>query len=377
MRSDKKNKKVVYKKRRVKKQKKAGASHKWVIFVIILLIIAGVGYYGFTKVYGFLNDQLDKLDHRDVSVSNLDIDPQVEKDLSDYTNIAIFGIDTREGEDNETTRTDAIIIASINNKTKDVVLTSVHRDSYFLIDEKGTQVLDKTNHAHAYGGPEGAIKALNRNMDLNIKDFVRVNWQTVADTVDAMGGIELPIKEYEIDELNKYIVDTNESLHGDDTLITEAGTQTLNGVQAVTYCRIRHVGEGDVERAERMRRTLEVILTKMKTMKVNELLEVSDKILPEITTSISNDQSIGLLKDVASYKIETGGTFPYLSDGFYYNGVWYEPAVTLESNVIELHNKVFKQEPYVPTDRVLEISKSVEDITGYNGETYNIYHEGE
>ena len=140
-------------------------------------------------------------------------------------------------------------------------MVSVVRDSFLQLEENDQLVIDKLTHAHAYGGPVNTIRAINRNLDLNIKEFIRIDWKTVADTVDCLGGLELPITKGEINEMNKYIKDTNQSLDGSKKKIKKAGMQKLNGVQVVTYCRIRK-NDGDEQRAERYRAAMAAALKK-------------------------------------------------------------------------------------------------------------------
>ncbi|MEG0919620.1 MAG: LCP family protein [Anaerovoracaceae bacterium] len=357
------------KQRRVKKKKKKKKLKKIIPLCIVLaLLICGGGIV--FKGISMINTELDKLDYREIDKDNLEIDKEASKGAKDYKNIAVLGIDTREGEDDEKCRTDAIILTTIDKKENKIRMTSIDRDTYWTVDEVGKQVLDKTNHAHAYGGPEGTLRALNRNADLNVDAFVRVNWRTVADAVDAMGGIKLPIKEYEIPELNKFIRDTNKNLHGDETLITKSGNQTLNGIQAVTYCRIRKVGNGDVERAERMRRTLEACISKVKTMSISEIRAMSDKIMPQISTNLKNNEIIGLMLKAIRYEIDNSGGFPYVSDGIVINRLWYTPPITLEKNVIHMHKTLFHEKNYKPSKRVMEINRQIIEATGFDGTGY-------
>lgn len=336
--------------------------------VILILALGAVGY-------SYMINKLDKVDHYSLAGEDLDIDPRVAEELKDYKNILLLGIDAREWEDVESCRSDACIIASINKKNGDIKLISIQRDAYLDLEESGYNVFDKITHAHAYGGPINTIRSLNRNLDLNIESFVRLNWQTVADFTDAMGGLELDIKENEIYEMNKYIYDTNESLHGDDTLISEPGKQTLNGVQTVTYCRIRKgASGGDEARSERMRNTIIAAFDKAKTMSLMELDSVANKILPDITTSMSSGEIMGMILKMATYSIEGSINWPYNGANASINGVSYVVPVTLESNVIELHQKAFGQSGYTPTDRVLELSQSIITNSGYGYEDGTEYY---
>jgi LCP family protein required for cell wall assembly len=254
-----------------------------VMLIMIAGIAAGVAVY---KAYNYVSGELDLMNHVKLPKQDLCIDPDVDKELKNYRNILIMGIDKRKWEDIEKCRSDAMIVASINKKTGEFKMVSVVRDSFLQIDENDQLVLDKLTHAHAYGGPVNTIRAINRNLDLNIKEFVRIDWKTVADTVDCMGGLELPITKGEINEMNKYIKDTNKSLDGSKKKIKKAGKQKLNGVQVVTYCRIRK-NDGDEQRAERYRAAMAAALKKVRGMKFKEIDKMADTVLPEITSSAS------------------------------------------------------------------------------------------
>lgn len=357
------------------KQKKSKAKIAAIILVIILAILgvlAAAGYILGNRTLDWAEEKLDSMDHVTLDDEDLEIDEQVAKDLKDYRNILILGIDKRKGEDIESCRSDAMIIMSIKKSTGEVKMISVVRDSFLQLDEVGELRIDKLTHAHAYGGPVNTIRAINRNLDLNISEFVRVDWQTVADFVDNLGGLEMTIHDYEIDEMNKYIKDTNKSLEGDPTPIKKAGKQTLNGIQAVTYCRIRKVGGGDSERASRIRKTIEATISKCKNIVFDEKAEglkkinaLCDNTLPEITTNIPTKDLMELFWEQKSIEIADSVGWPYTWDGAQLSGIWYDVPITLESNVIDLHEDIFGQKGYDPTDRVKEISELVSYESGY------------
>ena len=347
-----------------KKKRKKGRIVIAVILVLLLLFGAAGGalaYFGLN----WLEDRFDTMDHVSVEKNDLEIDEQVAKDLSNYRNILILGIDRREGENIEACRSDAMIVISINKETGDVKMISVVRDSFLLLDEAGTQRIDKLTHAHAYGGPENTMRAINRNLDMNISEFLRVDWKTVADFVDGLGGLELTIHDYEIKEMNKYIKDTNKSLNGDRTPIKKAGKQRLNGVQVVTYCRIRKVGDGDSERASRIRNTIKATITQGRKAGLKKLNAACDNAFSQITTNLSTNDLIHLLWDNKSVNFKDSVGWPYTWDGAQLNGIWYDVPITLESNVVDLHEDIFGQKGYEPTERVKEISESVSAESGF------------
>lgn len=345
-----------------------------IIIIIALIAVIGATAYVSAKMMivqtkKTFEEKLKAFDYVSLKGKDLSIDPKVKKDLKNYRNILLIGIDARKGEDNDKTRSDAIVIMTINKNTNKFELTSVLRDTYLDIEEEGYHTFDKINHAHAYGGPVNLIRALNRNMDLNIDSFIRVNWQTVADISDAFGGVTMNIKDYEIDEMNRYVADTNRSLNGSKRRIKKAGRQKLNGVQTVTYCRIRHVGNGDMERAQRMRRVARALMKKATAKSLKELFTIADRILPQIKTSISPKDMMSLLIGYNKLELAESNNWPdkivglQLPDGSGMN-IWYDIPVTIKSSVQHLHKDLFGQKKYMPTKRVLNISQQVINKTG-------------
>ncbi|MGI6735754.1 MAG: LCP family protein [Anaerovoracaceae bacterium] len=349
---------------------------RWLVIVLIIVALLAALVATGVFLYHQVRKKMELLDSHPIKNSSLDIDSQTAKDLSGYRNILLLGIDTREGESDEKCRSDASIIVSINEKTGQVRLISVVRDSYLDLEENDRHVLDKLTHAHAYAGPTNTIRAVNRNLDLNVDDYVRVNWQTVADVVDALDGITVEVKDYEIDEMNKYIRDTNRSLHGSRKPIRHAGRQKLNGIQAVTYCRIRKVGGGDMERAQRMRTVFKCCYSKLMDMNLFELGAFADKVLPEIRTSMTGEQALQLVLRGCRYDISASQGWPYNWDGATIDGVSYDVPITLESNVVKLHKKAFGQKNYKAPDRVREISQRICESSGYYGSGSSGYSDG-
>ena len=183
-----------------KKSKKGGAGRliKTIIIVILLIILAVAGYLFF---------MLGNLSHVDLDEDNL-----AAGDIEGYKNIVVLGVDTRDMSNYQGSRTDSIIIVSINKKSGEIKLISVYRDSLLDIEDDG---LDKVTHAFAYGGPERTINTLNRNLDLDITDFAALNFRTVQKMVDDVGGIDIEIEEDEIDQMNKYLPETAKYLKTD------------------------------------------------------------------------------------------------------------------------------------------------------------------
>ncbi|MBP5454617.1 MAG: LCP family protein, partial [Lachnospiraceae bacterium] len=231
--------------------------------------------------------------------------------MKGYRNIALFGVDSRNGDLANKTRTDTIIVASINEQTKEVKLVSVYRDTYLnQMGEK--QNYGKCNAAYAYGGAEQAIKMLNANLDLDITDFVTIGFEGLRDVVDALGGVYIDVDAEEIKHLNNYQIAMVESMSDVSTYtpVTETGYQVLNGLQATAYCRIRYTAGNDFKRTERQREVIKACLETAKTVNPAALATMSQNVYSEVFTSFKLDDIISLLKDIASYSIVGEGGFP-------------------------------------------------------------------
>ncbi len=363
-----KSSKKASKKNGKKRKKKKGKRIATIIFALLLLILL-IGGFIAMYVWGLLG-KVTPIELGD----DLGIDPVVAQELSNYDNILIAGVDARVDESYDTSRTDAIMILSVDKVTEEVKLISVYRDTYLQLETAdGIQYYSKVNAANTNGGITQTVKALNTNMDLNIDEVILLNWNTVASVVDGLGGLEVDIKEEEIDELNKYIIDTANNIGGDTTLITEPGVQTLNGVQAVTYARIRKVGNGDFERTERMRTLVESGISKTLQSDFNTINTVAETGASQVVTSLDQREILDLAIVMATYTQGESIGFPYLEqpDGTYLtetgiiDGQSMVVPRTLNENVVMLHETMFNQPSYEPTTTVQEISDEIAWYTGF------------
>lgn len=323
-----------------------------VIFIIIAMLI---GYY-------VIRAKLSKVQQVEIDVNNLSVTETIEQNLSGYRNIAIYGVDSRDSSLGAGNRSDCIIIASINNDLKEIKLISVYRDTYVNIEGYG---LDKITHAYSYGGPELALKTLNENLDLNVTEFVTVNFDAVAEAVNLLGGVEINVEENEIEYLNSYLAETSRVTGIETEEITETGLQTLDGVQAVAYSRIRYTEGGDYKRTERMRTVIEAMFEKLKTKSISEINNFADHLLPEVYTNLDLDEMLALAPIVLQYNITESIGWPYNVKGITTDR-WYGVPVTLEENVKQLHEEAFGEENYTPSETVQEISDRIIERTGYN-----------
>lgn len=358
---------------------------KVVVGVLVGLMVLGIGAVGYVRhevnvVFSKMNTVDFPTSREALGISDYN-KKYYRKENKYIKNYAVFGVDSRSA--NESGRTDSLMIVSVNTKTGQINLTSILRDTYIKIAkvEDGQDYgYDKINAAHSFGGPIMTVKTLNENFDMNITDFVEVNFKAVADIVDAMGGIELDIKEDEIQNLNKFIRENNRLLKGKKSPeLTKAGKQKLDGKQALSYCRIRYAGNGDYQRTARQRIVLSTIYKDLKASPLKTQKEAMEAALPYITTSLSSGDMWPILKayrksekgpiskSMTNEKIVKSGTI---------NGGWCLIFDTLEANVKYLHKIIYAND-YEVSDVVKKRNKDYKNKTMYvtkyaiNSKVYN------
>lgn len=292
-----------------------------------------------------------------------DMDKETEKKLSGYTNVALFGLDNRSKGDLNTGRSDTMIVASINNDTKEIKLLSVYRDSY--LDTDGDMTLQKCNAAYEKGGVKQAVNMLNRNLDLNISNYVSVDFNALIDIVDALGGIDLDITEEEEVLINGYAEEITNVTGKKSDVIEIYGPVTLNGVQATAYCRIRYTAGSDFKRTERQRLVLEKIFDKVKKSDIFTLNTIVNKVLNEVCTNFSKNEILKLISALMDYKLGDTSGFPFAmyTETLGSKGSVVIPA-TLSDNVTALHKFLFDDDNYKPSNQVVKISKAIVSDTG-------------
>lgn len=337
------------------KKKKIKKKHTFLKIIIVLLAIivicAGILVgYGYTK---FAQIEFDDIDRSDIEVNE-------GVKTEGYRNILLLGVDSRKNS-YENTLSDSIMIVSINQDTKKVKIVSVYRDSYLKIGKS----FDKITHAFANGGAKNSINAINTNLDLDITEYVAVNFNVVVDVVDAVGGVDIEITSAETKYINPYIDEVNRVTKHNSKHITKAGNYTLDGVQSVAYARIRYTEGGDYKRAERQRTVLNLAFEKAKKMNLAQLNSLADKVLKQVSTNISGTQVLGLLSQVASYDVEETIGWPYDVKAYQPKDVWYGAPVNLEKQVKQLHEFLFEEEDYEVSATVKSISDSLIKTTGY------------
>ena len=335
---------------------------------ILLLLIAGV----------FIYARLGKMNFTSLDFSKIGVNSGVSnnKVMKGYTTIGLVGLDNRSTK-LKSGNSDTMIIASINNDTKKVKLVSVYRDTYLRIgeDSEGNGQYSKANAAYAKGGAEQFLNMLNTNLDLNVTDFVSVDFQAVAEAVELLGGIDVELKEEEVVHLNNYCVETSKVTGMDYTpLEKKEGTHHLNGVQTVAYARIRYTAGNDFRRAARQREVIYKIVEKAKKSDIATLSKILDKVFPNIYTSFTKAEILQMGMSMLSYDIEDQTGFPF--DHLYgqrvkdaMGGKDVVLPVTLESNVIKLHEFLYPEDSYTPSEEVKAYSQRIVDQSGFGEES--------
>ncbi len=347
---------------------------RWVLFIIEMLVFAvllvalfimmkwsKVNKEELKESQIYINEELKAVLDEDLESSENGKD---EWGMKEYKNVALFGVDAGG------TRSDTIIIASINTKTNEVKMCSVYRDTYLNIDSMENPTYNKANSAYAKGGPEQAIRMLNMNLDMNVDDFVTVDFAALEEVIDDLGGVEIDVQPEEVDYINDYQFSIVMDLGGPNegkiknprnfTAVTEPGLQTLNGLQATAYCRIRYTAGSDFRRTERQRAVISQIVEKAKKASLPQLNSIMDDVLPKITTSFTAAEFAAYASKVGSYSIGESKGFPFENVTGNIGKQSMVVPDTLVMNVAEMHTFLFGPSQYSPTTAVQEISEKIE-----------------
>jgi LCP family protein required for cell wall assembly len=300
-------------------------SKKIILSAVTIIVLVGVVAFTYTFV------QLSKISTVKISKTNEDlgIKPEViekkETEVNEIINIALFGVDRRPGE--KASRSDSIIILSIDIENKKIKMSSIMRDTYVQIKDHGET---KINHAYAYGGPQLAIRTLNENFNLDIRDYVTVDFTNLEKIIDAIGGVTLEVDQDEIS-----------SIPG----VSKAGSHNLNGKQALAYSRLRYTDGNDFRRTERQRTVLSVMFTKIQSIGVTDFPGVVSELLPLTETSMN---SIDIIK--LGTKVLTSNTKELEQERFPVDGYWSGKTISkvwylmadMESTIEQLHNFIYQ-----------------------------------
>lgn len=327
--------------------------------IMLLVICAALAIVLITLLGALkLNRSLDKINIVDKDDEKIIINDEVKTDTG-YRNIVIFGVDSRSNSLEKGTHSDTIIIASLNMETKDVKLVSIYRDTYANIPDTGYK---KINAAYFNGGYSLALSTINKNFDLDITEYVTVNFKAVVDAVDLVGGITLDITQEELPLVNGYVNSLNKINGTSVAHLKSAGTQLVNGTQATAYARIRYTKGADFKRTERQRIVIQKLFEKVKSSDLATINKFIDTIFPQVATNLDKKEILSLAKDVFSYDIADQTGFPFEKDAHTYNGVSYVFPVNLADNVKKLHEFLFGDSNYTPSETVQEYSDYIEGI---------------
>ena len=293
-----------------------------------------------------------------------EITEETQEVLEGYTTVALFGVDNRSVGDYDTGNSDSIMIVSINNATKETRIVSLFRDTYLQVTDT---MYRKCNHAYNTGGPQLALEMINRNLDLNVQDYAAVDFYAVAKAVNAVGGIEMTLSKEEAYWMNYTYIDHCSEVTGIPSSHVSEGTQILDGIQTVAYCRVRYTAGDDFKRTSRQRDVIMKLYEKAMNASPSELSNLIDAVFPSISTSFTAPELLELAKDVKQYQITETHGFPFeLTTGEYGSLGSLVVPCTLEENVSQLHHFMYNEENYNPTQTVKDISIYIQSNTGTN-----------
>lgn len=324
-------------KERVKKpKKKRGFLTRLFLLVLLFTIVGGGTYFAFHYV----------------------------KNQKGYYTVAVFGVDSRDGNVEKGALSDVNMIVNVDRESGDIQLISIYRDMYSMIDEDGK--FHKFNQAYVEGGPEQALETLNRNLDLDIKDYITVNWKAVIDAINILGGVDLEITDAEFKYMNSFIAKTVEATGVGSYELEHAGMNHLDGVQAVAYARLRLM-DTDFNRTERQRKVVSLAFDKAKNANFSTLYSILVAVLPQTATNVGMDNLIPFAKDISKYHLSETTGFPFDKDTKKMHKRDYVVPITLKSNVIALHEMLYGKIPgysYTPSETLVKISNKIIKDTG-------------
>lgn len=215
------------------------------------------------------NESAEEMEPEDVVWAEDPVDLEAQ---SMVTNILLIGQDRRP-EESGTTRSDAIMIVSMNAETKKVTLVSIMRDTYVQIPG---HVDNRINAAYRFGGASLLCETIEKNFGLKIDGTVGVDFSGFVDVINAVGGVDIDLTSAEAEHLSG----VHPNLH--------AGLNRLNGEEALSYSRIRHLAGGDRMRTQRQRNVITSLINRFKSSSLTELNKLIDTVLPLVSTDLGN-----------------------------------------------------------------------------------------
>ena len=325
---------------------------------------------------------LNEISHVEISseaISVNSVTEHTEEVRKGFETIALFGVDNRSAGNYDSGNSDSMIICAINLDTKEMNMISVYRDTVMDVDGKG--MLRKCNYAYAVGGHENAINMLNRNLDLNIQNFVAIDFSGLIDCIDAVGGVEIDVTKEEIQWLNMYIEEMAEDTGKTSPYVKSSGTQLLNGMQATAYCRIRYTSGDDFMRATRQRTVISKLVEKAKECNMDQLLDLVTVLAPKIATSFDTNEILQHAVALREYSIAKTGGYPFFKVAGEYGGNINDAVVpcTAETNVKKLYEELYADTAHECSETVQDISYRITKKTGVTEKDaveYNPLYEG-
>lgn len=278
-----------------------------------------------------------------------------------YWTIAIFGVDSRDGNLEKGALSDVEMLCNIDKSTGEMKLVSVYRDTYLKINSKGTY--HKINEAYFKGGHKQAVEALNENLDLKIDDYATFNWKAVADAINILGGVDIEITDAEFAYINGFITETVNSTGVGSYQLKSAGMNHLDGVQAVSYARLRLM-DTDFNRTERQRKVISLAMEKARQADFATLSRLVTAVFPQVSTSIGMDDVLSMAKGISKYHIGETAGFPFSRTTMKIGKMDCVIPTTLESNVIQLHQFLYNETDYTPSMAVKKISAQISKESG-------------
>ncbi|MDO4326522.1 MAG: LCP family protein [bacterium] len=346
-------------KRKPKRSKKKTAL-RVVIILIEVIILLGIAAYAYVASKFNLVQRVE--DFKPENIVNLELTPEQKEVMEGYKTVAIFGVDARDSTIDKGTHSDVIMICNIDMGTGEIKLVSVFRDTYLNINDKNSY--RKINAAYFDGGPTQAVKALNKNLDLNIEDYITFNWTSVIHAINILDGVDIEINSKELHYLNAFITETVKATGIGSTQIQKTGVVHMDGVQAVAYGRLRLM-DSDYVRTERQKIVVKAAFEKAKKANLAKLNELAGNILADVSTSMDWSDAIPLIENISKFYLGDSLGFPMARGEMRYKGGDYVVPQTLESNVIELHQFLFANENYEPTSTLKKISTHIAQVSGF------------
>lgn len=278
-----------------------------------------------------------------------------------YKEFVIYGVDSREGKLTEEAHSDTIIICSMNQSTKEIRMVSVYRDTY--LDNTNGEYR-KATECYYFGGPSRSVNMLNKNLDLDLHDYITVDFNAVVKAVDLIGGVDVEVTEEELPYINGYQEENAQVTGAEITPVESAGYQHLNGIQALAYCRIRYTAGSDYRRTERQRAVLSQIFEQARSQGAVKMAQIVDTMLPYIATSFSSADLLSLATSISGYSLLDSVGFPFdLQAANIAAGDCVVP-VNLAQNVSKLHAYLYQKNDYTPSETVQQISDEIMNTTG-------------